>query len=126
MDVNDPLARLLRLRGAIQRSLDSAGAVDAFSEGLRHSYVRLRAEARKLAVGEVGVSEEEFDGMFPADVAVEETNLITIAKAAATQLGQLDGYLGGIVQTQAINEQVTLEQLEVAREAARRPVGFSG
>jgi hypothetical protein len=43
----------------------------------------------------------------------------------ATLLRQLDGYLDGLIQATAINEQVTLEQLKVAREAARRPPGFT-
>lgn len=124
MEINAPLPRLLRLRGAIQRSLDSAGDIDAYSEGLKDSYARLRMQARELAVA-MGVSAEEFDSIFPEQVEVAEPNLITLAKAAASLLGQLDGYLGGLVQAQAINEQITLEQLELAREAARRPPGFT-
>ena len=35
--------------------------------------------------------------------------MISIAKAAATLLRQLDGYLDGLIEASAINEQVTLE-----------------
>jgi hypothetical protein len=124
MELNSPLPRLLRLRGAIQRSLDSAGDIDAYSGGLQDSYARLRMQARELAVA-MDVSAEEFDSIFPEQVEVAEPNLITLAKAAASLLGQLDGYLGGLVQAQAINQQITLEQIELAREAARRPPGFT-
>jgi len=38
-----------------------------------------------------------------------DANMISIAKAAATLLRQLDGYLDGLIEASAINEQVTLE-----------------
>src|SRR5262249_49368208 len=124
METSDPLARLLRLRGAIERSLEDPATIDAFSaDGLNDSYRRLRAQARELVV-ECEVDADEVDALFPEQATAEGAAAIAIAKAAASLLRQLDGYLGGIVQTQAINARLTLEQLELAREAARPPLGF--
>jgi hypothetical protein len=124
METSDSLARLLRLRGAIERSLEDSTTIDAFSaDGLKEGYGRLRAQARELVV-ECEVDAAEFDALFPEHATAEGAAMISIAKAAASLLGQLDGYLGGIVQTQAINAQLTLEQLELAREAARPTLGF--
>jgi hypothetical protein len=78
----------------------------------------------ELAVS-LGIEVDEFDAIFPAEATASDHNLISVAKAAPTLLRQLDGYLDGLIQWTAINEQVTLEQLEVAREAARRPPGFT-
>jgi hypothetical protein len=124
METSDSLARLLRLRGAIERSLEDPATIDAFSaDGLKNSYQRLRAQARELVM-ECEVDADEFDSLFPEKATAERTDVISIAKAVASLLRQLDGYLGGIVQTQVINAQLTLEQLELAREAARSPFGF--
>jgi hypothetical protein len=125
VELNDPLPRLLRLRGALEQSLEDPATIDPFSmDGLRDGYSRLRAQARALAV-DLGIDADEFDAIFPEHASAEGGNQIAIAKAAASLLRQLDGYLGGLIQTQAINQHITVEQLELAREAARRPPGFA-
>jgi hypothetical protein len=125
MDVKDPLPQLLRLRGAVELCIEDPSTINAFSmDALADSYRRLRARVRGVAVG-LGVEEEEFDAIFPVQAEAAARNQIAIAKAAAALLRQLDGYLDGLIETAAINQQVSVEQLQAAREAARRPVGFS-
>jgi hypothetical protein len=78
----------------------------------------------ELAVS-LGIEHGEFEALFPEEATASDHDPISIAKPAATLLRQLDDYLDGLIQATAINEQVTLEQLKVAREAARRPPGFT-
>lgn len=125
MEMSDPLARLLRLRGAIEQSIEAPETITPFSMvGLKDSYVRLRPQVRDLSIS-LGVEAEEFDAIFPVQVESEDRNSISFAKAAAALLRQLDGYLDGLIETSAINEQVSIEQLKIAREAARRRPGFA-
>jgi hypothetical protein len=124
MKMSDPLPRLLRLRGAIEQSNEAAETITPFSkDGLKDSYIRLRPQVRDVAIS-IGVEAQEFDGIFPAQVESGSRNDLSFAKAAAALLRQLDGYLDGLIEATAINEQVTIEQLKIAREATRRPPGF--
>jgi hypothetical protein len=64
MDVNDPLPRLLRLRGMLAESLPD-GEVDSFdAEGLAGAYERARSLARAIAA-DVSADTAEFDSQFP-------------------------------------------------------------
>jgi len=125
MEMADPLPRLLRLRGAIEQSIEAPETITPFSkDGLKDGYVRLLPQVRELAIS-IGVEPAEFDGIFPAEVTSASRNDLSFAKAAAALLRQLDGYLDGLIEATAINEQVTIEQLKLAREATRRPAGFA-
>jgi hypothetical protein len=125
MEMTDPLPRLLRLRGAIEQSIEAPETITPFSmNGLKDSYIRLRPQVRDVATS-LGVEPDEFDAIFPAQVESEDRNSISFAKAAAALLRQLDGYLDGLIEATAINEQVSIEQLKIAQEAARRPPGFA-
>ena len=136
METNDPFARLMRLSGALQAALpDQVKETDA--RGLSESYVRLRAACRLVSL-DIGVTEEEFDAQFPESAgspfdgpgslhqqAQRTKSNETVARNAATLLRQLAGHVSGLLELEAINQDISQEQLEAAREAGRPSVGFS-
>lgn len=50
--------------------------------------------------------------------------LSTEASHAATLLRSLAGYVEGMIEAVALDQQLTMEQVQAAREAARQPRGF--
>jgi hypothetical protein len=123
MEMSDPLPRLLRLRGAIERSTEAPETITAFSmAGLKDSYIRLRPQVRDVAVA-LGVEAEEFDAIFPDEVTSSQRNDLSFAKSAAALLRTLDGFLDGLIEAAAIDEEVSPAQLSGAREAASRAAG---
>lgn len=136
MDPNDPFARLMRLSGALQAALPDQ-VKDTDARGLSESYTRLRAACRNVSV-ELRVAEEEFDAQFPESAgnpmdgpgtlhqqAQRTKSNETVARNAATLLRQLAGHVSGLLELEAINQDVSQEQLEAAREAGRPRLGFS-
>src|SRR6202035_4040129 len=102
MEMRDPLPRLLRLRGAIEQSVEAPGTITPFwMGGLKNSYTRLRPQVRDVATS-IGVEPDEFDAIFPEQVESQQRNDLSFAKAAAALLRQLDGYLDGLIETTAI------------------------
>lgn len=49
---------------------------------------------------------------------------MTDANTAATMLKRLGGYVAGVIEYVAVDQQISTAQLEAAREAARQPPGF--
>lgn len=131
MDMNDPLAQLIRLRGALDASTPPPGTkLDQTNVGLIELYERSRATAADLCQ-EVGVNPEEIDARMPPFQRTPEEygprqmlNDIKDANTAATMLRDLTGYLGGVIEALALSQQITQQQIEAAREAARQPTGF--
>jgi hypothetical protein len=80
--------------------------------------------ARELMV-QLGIDAAEFVATFPERAESQHTDRISFAKVAATLLRQLKGYLGGVTETVAIDEQLSLEQIAAAREATGKPLGFA-
>jgi hypothetical protein len=46
------------------------------------------------------------------------------AKTAATALRSLAGYVEGLIEAVVLDQQISMEQVKAAREAARQPPGF--
>ncbi len=123
MEMTDPLPRLLRLRGAIEGSVEAPESITPFSmPGLKDSYIRLRPQVARVAES-LGVEREEFDAMFPEQVIVDvgQRNDLSWAKSAAGLLRQLDRYLDALIEITVLKEQVPVESMSRAREAAQRP-----
>jgi len=131
-----PLPRLLRLRGALAEALPSDDVKDVDASALAETYERLRRQAESLA-NELGVASDEFDGQFPEvagrPVAMDgpmhtwaqrKMHNESVARTAATLLRQLAGFLGGLIEAQALVQQITADEMAAAREPARPPVGF--
>ena len=136
MDVNEPMARLMRLRGSLAQALPSDAVKDTDAEGLVGAYGRFRAAARSLA-DDLGVEPSEFDAQFPEGVGepVElrgdpirmhrlQLKNEAVARKAAQLLRELAGFLGGLLEHQALEMRITQQQLAAAREAAKPSVGF--
>jgi hypothetical protein len=137
VDTDEPLPRLLRLRGMVARSVpeEDVKATDAY--GLTESYLRLRASARSVAT-DLGISGEGFDAELPeiASVPPESSlqgprdlidtrhNETTKASHAASLLKQLAGYVEGLIEAVVLDQRLDMEQVRAAREAARQPLGF--
>jgi hypothetical protein len=135
MKADDPFPRLMRLSGSLQAALPTE-VKDTDAQGLAESYVRLRAACRQVST-DLGVSEQEFDAQFPEDAGSPMTEYAgiqqqmrhakhneAVARSAATLLRQLAGSISGLLELEAINQDISQEQLEAAREAGRRQVGF--
>jgi hypothetical protein len=58
--------------------------------------------------------------MDPTNMAI----LTSTAKTAATSLRSLAGYVEGLIEAVVLDEEVSMEQVQAAREAARQPPGF--
>lgn len=133
--VNDPLSRLLRLRGQLAESLPDGEVQASDAVGLAGTYERLRPVVRDIA-NDVGANLEEFDHQFPESTGGRPTTPViglqaaraaahnqTVARTAATLLRQLGGYAGGLIEAIALTQNLSAQQIEVAREAARSPLG---
>jgi hypothetical protein len=131
VDLNEPLPRLLRLRGSLARSLPDGDVDNADAKGLAESYARLRIATRELAVA-LDLDAGEFDAQFPTSageptVGTRLTHTLRnleVAKTAASLLRQLGGYVEGLIEALVLEQNITMEQVKAAREAARQPPGF--
>jgi len=133
MNLNDPLPRLLRLRGSLARSVPADGAKLGYQDaaGLADAYIRLRPQARQLGIS-LGLDAEEFDSEFPTiqapqtPIPVPEVMLEvgSDASRAATLLRTLAGHVEGLIEAVVLDQRITMEQVQAAREAARQPAGF--
>ncbi len=133
MDLNEPLPRLMRLRGMVARSIPADDAKLTYSDagGLADAYIRLREPVRALAV-DLGAAEAEFDAEVPPRQAPPKPypgpsvmlQLESEATHAATLLRSLAGYVEGMIEAVVLDQQITMEQVQAAREAARQPTGF--
>jgi hypothetical protein len=134
VDLNEPLPRLLRLRGMVTRSVppDEAKIGPYDAPGLIDAYIRLRDAVRDVATG-LGVNAEEFNRELPSLEPFGGDHLFgaswlpvttSRARTAATLLKSLVGCVEGLIETVVLSQQITMEQIQAAREAARHPPGF--
>lgn len=136
MDLNEPLPRLLRLRGMVARSIpaDEATVTNTDAPGLIDAYNRLRDSARKVA-SDLNLDVQEFDLELPPLPPFEGEHMLSSdprtlpitkarAKVAATALRSLAGHVEGLIEAVVLDQQITMDQVRAAREAARQPPGF--
>ena len=82
---------------------------------------------------QLGIEPEEFDRELPAlppapnprtaGMATQRV-MVANAKSAATSLRALAGYVEGLIEAVVLEQNITMDQVEAAREAARQPPGF--
>lgn len=128
MGLNDPLPRLLRLRGSLVRSLPTGEISPSAAKGLTETYARLLDSARDVvSLLDVDV---EFSRQFAsmAGATISRNDLIgnhEVALRAATFLRQIAGYVEGLIEAVVLDQKVTTDQMEAARAAARQSPGFT-
>ncbi len=122
------IERVMRLRGAILASLSAVPADQSSAfEGLSASYERRREEVHQAVADSIPT---EFDRLFPA--AIDRSGVgggrLTpqaifgqqeVASTARTLLGQLAGWLEGIIEGSQVRERMRLEAEAYARERVR-------
>ena len=136
MDLNEPLPRLLRLRGMVSRSIPAGEATvtNTDAPGLIDAYNRLRDSVRKVA-SDLNLDADKFDLELPPLPPFEGEHTLELdprwmsvtkarAKTAATALRSLAGHLEGLIEAVVLDQRITMEQVQAAREAARQPPGF--
>jgi hypothetical protein len=134
MELNEPLPRLLRLRGMVARSVPPDGNAVGSSDapGLTDAYNRLRDAACETAA-QLGLDPDEFDRELPALPSAADPRtagmatqraMLASARSAATSLRALAGYVEGLIEAVVLEQKITMEQVQAAREAARQPPGF--
>jgi hypothetical protein len=134
VDLNEPLPRLLRLRGMVARSVPSENAkVDPTdAAGLTDTYNRLRDAVNETAA-QLGIDPEEFASELPpraaasgrgAMMAQDMLRMASQAKSAATSLRALAGYVEGLIEAVVLEQKISMDQVKAAREAAKQPPGF--
>jgi hypothetical protein len=105
-------------------STDAPGLIDAYNR-LRHSVREVSADLR--------LNPGEFDLELPSLQSFEGDHMLgpermmamtARAKAAAISLRSLAGHVEGLIEAVVLDEQITMEQVQAAREAARQPTGF--
>lgn len=134
VDLNAPLPKVLRLRGMVARAVpaDTVTLTNTDAQGLTDGYNRLRNSVRSFAI-ELDLDAAEFDQEFPPldpvglpyNVGMGEMQIGTSrAKTAATLLRSLAGYVEGLIEAVVLDQEISMQQIEAAREAARQPPGF--
>lgn len=105
-------------------------SITGADRGLVDAYNRLRDAVRDVAT-DLNISEGEFDRELPslprASGVGGPRGMIEgarEAKTAATSLRSLAGYVEGLIEAVVLEQQITMEQVQAAREAARQPPGF--
>jgi hypothetical protein len=100
--------------------------------GLTDGYNRMRNSVRTF-IAELNLDAGEFDQEFPPLMAAQAPHRIGMpdiqmgtsrAKNAATLLRSLAGYVEGLIEAVVLDQEISLQQIEAAREAARQPPGF--
>jgi hypothetical protein len=118
----------------IARSIppETAKIVSTDAPGLIDAYNRLRDSARQVAT-DLNIDNAEFDAELPSlppfdgdHTLAPDWMMVTTAraKAAATALRSLTGHVEGLIEAVVLDQQITMEQVQAAREAARQPPGF--
>lgn len=107
--------------------------VDQFNaDGLVNGYNSLREAVAKISA-DLGVSTEEFDAQFTPLAPMQggfgrgpqaHIDGMNIANTAALQMRKLVGYVEGLIEAVVLDQQISMEQVKAAREAARQPPGF--
>ena len=120
------LPRLLRLRSMIESAASAVPDDGASAHALTESYARTRNEVRRLIADTQLVS--EFDAAFPEIEVVEVTSrdpwavaqsgLVNepAARRAKLLLGQLAGWVGGLIDEQTLDRRLQLEAQERVRQ----------
>lgn len=120
----------------IARSIppDEASVTNTDAPGLIDAYNRLRDSARQVAT-DLNLDAAEFDLELPALPPFEGEHTLAMdhrwisvtkarAKTAATALRSLAGHTEGLIEAVVLDQQISIEQVQAAREAARQPPGF--
>jgi len=129
------LGELLRLRGM----LESAATGPADGDGapaLTESYTRLRGLVRDYVEAH-GLNIDEFDPAFPEidlvefpehqhprDFAARTMAHTPQAKRAQALLGQLAGWVSGLIDELTLDKRLRLEAEERVKQERRQPPGF--
>jgi hypothetical protein len=118
------VARCVPTRDAELAGSDAPGLTDAYN--------RLRLAACEAAAT-LGLDPDEFDRDLPslppaanprATGMATHREMLAHAKTAATNLRALAGYVEGLIEAVVLENQISMEQVQAAREAARQPPGF--
>lgn len=118
----------------VARSVPPDGANLDFTDagGLADAYIRLREPVRALAI-ELGIPEAEFDAELPTIQPPGQPSthnpdhlmkLSSEAGKAAGLLRSLAGHVEGLIEAIVLEQQISAEEVEAARAAARQPPGF--
>jgi hypothetical protein len=128
------LGKLLRLKGMVE---SAASAVDPAQPESAHaitdSYQRLRAQVGELVGG--SDLEGEFTASFPEiDVArfeprrgsliAEGAAALNAAQRARVLLGQLAGWLEGLIVERTLQQRIEAEAAERVKQERKQPPGF--
>jgi hypothetical protein len=130
------LGQLLRLRGMIESAATSVTADGDGAPALTESYARLRGLARDF-VEAPDLNIDEFDPAFPEMDVVEfaehehprrlmarNTTYAPQAKRAQALLGQLGGWVSGLIDEITLEQRLRFEAQERVKQERRQPPGF--
>lgn len=129
------LGRLLRLQGMIESAAKANEPTVMGAPALTEAYKRVRAQVADLVEGTD--LEEEFQRSFPTvpaipsppdtprprDLARHANTAEVEGRKAQTLLGQMQGWIGGIVREMTMEEQMRLDA-EAKAKAAKEPPGY--
>lgn len=131
------LGELLRLRGMIESAASSVEADGNGAPALTESYSRLRGLTRDY-VEAYGLNIDEFDPAFPEVEVVEypehehprrlaarDRTYAPRAKQAQALLGQLGGWVSGLIEELTLEQRMRLEAEERVKQERRQPPGFT-
>jgi hypothetical protein len=128
------LGRLLRLKEMIDSAGDAVPADGASAPALTKSYARLREQIGGLVTGTPLA--DEFVQAFPEIevVAAPQAHPRSAARAALVNesaarearalLGQMAGWVGGLIAEQTLERRMQLEAAERVSQERRDPPGF--
>jgi hypothetical protein len=129
------LGRLLRLKGMVEAAASSVEQPDgSAAPALTGSYMRTRAEISSL-LGGSGL-EQEFANAFPEievvegghrhprDAAAAGITDAPAARSAQVLLGQLAGWLDGLIAERTLDQRLRLEAEERVKQERRQSPGF--
>lgn len=131
------LGRLLRAKNMVDSAAASVKPDAAAARGLTESYARLRAEILDLAAGseyeseaarlfpEVGIAEPPNARLAGVSGRQFNVNLESEAKRAVALLGQLGGWLQGLIDEQLLERRIQAEAEAKAKLEARPQTGFT-
>ena len=124
------LGRLLRLKGTVESAVSGVEIDWMAAPGLTESYNRILDEVRGLVEGTSLAEElerfpeiENYRERGPSPRAVAEGG--SAAKRAASMLGQLAGWLDGLIQEQTLDQRLKYEAEERVKLERRKRPGFS-
>lgn len=112
--------QLLRLRGTVEGS--AATDPRTGGQGLVASYPRIRVEVASAIDG--GEKAAEFDRLFPTTLSTHGQPWIPQAEEVKLILGEMAGWLDGVVNGAAFDRRIRVEAAAKAAEEAKRP-GFN-